>query len=232
MSHAAWQLTSVASQLCQTLGWHRASTFDFNAQQWDPNDTRPVLFWLTYMFDKALSLSLGRASTIQDYDITVPREAAGVSFETDAWRELMTMWIKHAEIQGNIYERLYSPAALAQPEAVRVASAQRIVEELKSLIFQSSLVTKPTKAGIVSLSKEEFALLLKSEEVGYMASLTLAYRAIPPKGVGGHSVSTAGRFNEDCVDSARDALNTHQYVSTPTHRHALMLTVLPRSCRC
>jgi len=84
------------------------------------------------VLDKGLSLRLGRGSTIQDYDVTLPYPS---SHEPDrnAISAFMTIWIKAARIQGQIYERLYSPEALAQPENTRRARVQILAQNLDDL---------------------------------------------------------------------------------------------------
>ncbi|THX04745.1 hypothetical protein D6D17_05495 [Aureobasidium pullulans] len=70
-----WSLASKASALCQTLGYHRTVT-SHDRVVTNSKYTR-FLFWTTYYLDKSLSLRLGRASTIQDWDVTaIPPSAS------------------------------------------------------------------------------------------------------------------------------------------------------------
>ena len=99
----AWNLNSVAAQLCQTAGFHRADSTNSDPSAFN---VKSVLFWHIYTIDKALCLRLGRASNVQDWDINIPRafnydglmgfEASGVP----------TMWLKTGTLQGQIYEQL------------------------------------------------------------------------------------------------------------------------------
>jgi len=92
------------------------------------------LFWSIYCLDKALSLRLGRSSAIQDYDISLPMnfEASNVAHP---WKTIHKLWIRLASIQGKVYEFLYSPAALAQPEEDRVSHARQLAEEMQCTVM-------------------------------------------------------------------------------------------------
>ena len=101
------------------------------------------LFWSVYCLDKGLSLRLGRASAIQDYDVSI-----APTFNLDdvpgPWKSIYTLWITLSRIQGKVYEQLYSPAALSQPETERVAHARRLAAEMKESVmdpFKVSLLS-------------------------------------------------------------------------------------------
>jgi hypothetical protein len=91
-----------------------------------------VLFWSIYLLDKALSLRSGRAPVIQDYDITVPRNLGMGVVPDVSWRVLLNQWISYAEFLGKAYEQLYSPAALARPQELRVESARQLVQTMST----------------------------------------------------------------------------------------------------
>lgn len=93
------------------------------------------LFWTIYTVDKALSLRLGRAATIQDYDISVPM-SPNVFGKVEPWNTIYTIWIHFARIQGNVYELLYSPKALSQPEEQRVAQARKLAADLQWTVME------------------------------------------------------------------------------------------------
>ena len=71
----------------------------------DDVEYKSFLFWSTYLIDKSLSLRLGRASNISDWDITVPRRLM-----RDAKQEpvlaYFVLWVEPARCQGNISEML------------------------------------------------------------------------------------------------------------------------------
>jgi len=129
----AWILTSKASELCQTLGYHRIDTY--RSEDPESAQTKQFLFWAVYTISQGLCLRLGRCSTIQDYDITIP-----YPFSTELRHRPIyaysTLWIRAAKLQAEIYERLYCPNAIAQPENVRRSRLHALVrssDELEAL---------------------------------------------------------------------------------------------------
>ena len=152
--------------------------------------------------DKGLSLSLGRASTVQDYDITLPRDigdAAGPE-----WRSIFNGWIKLAEVQGGLYQNLYSPAALLQTDEQRDRVARSLGDELKVLMTQLHLATASIPSSWKTEHNAELVRMLnKSDEVSIWSTLTLTYRALPPLPESGSS------FHPDCIDAARETMRLH-----------------------
>ncbi|KAI0465699.1 hypothetical protein F4859DRAFT_349595 [Xylaria cf. heliscus] len=195
----AWILVSRAAHMCRTLGYHQIHSMKDDMPQTKAD--KSLLFWCTYMLDKALSLRLGRASVLQDYDISLPHVTPDVKAAYPG-KEVMTLWIQHARVLGRIYERLYSPGALRQPEAARIeqvavlaADQQRLMATTVSLLNEFS--------GAADGEARMFFLTLKSDEVSFLSSLSLTYRALPPNGP--HSRT----FSTECVDTARAAIASH-----------------------
>lgn len=120
------------------------------------------LFWSIYCLDKALSLRLGRSSSIQDYDISLPMtfEASAVA---EPWKTIHKLWIRLARIQGKVYELLYSPAALAQPEEDRVSYARQLAEEMQLTVMGPFKVSPPLPSLPTPKSSGCKAKLTKSE---------------------------------------------------------------------
>lgn len=127
----SWILSSKASELCQTLGFHRLASYkksddEISIQQ------KQSLFWAVYIADKGLALRLGRASTVQDYDVTVPYPASeGRSSNPIAM--FLRGWVLVAHVQGQIYERLYCPEAIGLSEGVRYERVQALAGELREI---------------------------------------------------------------------------------------------------
>lgn len=70
---------------------------------------KTVLFWHVYSLEKGLGLRLGRASGIQECDITIPRKFDFQGFE--AFEKLgggnfATTWIEISYIQSLTYQHL------------------------------------------------------------------------------------------------------------------------------
>lgn len=206
----AWQLNNAAAAMCQTLGWHRLQVMEGETE-----DTKSALFWFCYMLDKGLSLRFGRTSVIQDWDISVPRRFGNVQL-TEPWKNVINVWIRTGSILGETYEHLYSPAALARRPERRIETAGLLVEKMKRLGKELEELSAALKrdigpraeAVIEDIDGKEWRtmtldMILKSGEVGHLASLTLIYRAIPS------ATGFPSTFNAECIEAARMAFERH-----------------------
>lgn len=126
--YLSWALSNKASELCQTLNYHRMPDTDSS----DDAKFKKFLFWTNYYLDKSLSLRLGRASTIPDWDITTHRPTTSDPHKEPVMAYFV-LWVESARCQGNIYQLMYSPEAVAQPDHVRQARAQLLVDNLRTL---------------------------------------------------------------------------------------------------
>ncbi|KAL4867487.1 hypothetical protein BDV12DRAFT_119962 [Aspergillus spectabilis] len=193
----ALTLTSTASRLCQALGYHQWSSMDNISDK--EKERRLALFWSIYCMDRALSLRLGRAATIPDYDIDLPTSFAGFDV-AEPWRTAFALWIELARIQALVYEKLYCPAALRQGETVRVAEARRLAAQMQDRVMQPFNDIYPLLNNLPAIE----ALYIRCDEVCRFSVLTLIYRAIPPQ------LNTPGTFIEECIEAARNALQAHK----------------------
>jgi hypothetical protein len=89
---------------------------------------KQFLFWIVYTMDKSLSLRLGRSSTIQDYDVTLP-DPHSIPHQNPI-TSFFDLWVTVSRLQGQIYELLYCPVAIAQPEPVRKSRVQLLIHQL------------------------------------------------------------------------------------------------------
>lgn len=217
----AWQLNTTAAQLCQDLGYHRVTGGTVSADENVTvlNDKKAILFWFSYMLDRGLALRLGRAPIIQDFDVTLPRVIGQVN-ATDMWKEVLRLWIAHSDIQGQIYEKLYSPTSLSHPVNQRIEAAQMLAGKLKMIAEQASMLRtgemnrhslagREGDARKVTVTK----MVMKSDQVSFLSSLTLVYRAIPAAAVsGGNGPGFSGpsTFTSECIETARLAMQTHE----------------------
>ncbi|KAJ5786105.1 transcriptional regulator family: Fungal Specific TF [Penicillium pulvis] len=195
----SWTLASTAMHMCQTLGYHRISSMEHDPPS--VQKEKQCLFWSVYTILNLMSLRLGRASVIQDFDIALPSP-----FETfpcnDIWGHICALWTTQAMIQNKVYTTLYSPAALNQPESVRVSHARSLAAEMKSTIIEpfERMMSSDQRLCEVDI------LYLQCDKVSRLSMLTLIYRAIPaPAGTGSSST-----FIPECVETARAALEHHQ----------------------
>jgi Fungal specific transcription factor domain. len=141
----AWTLASTAMNLCQTLGYHR-----FTSMENDPvpvQRQKMILFWTVYTILNMMSLRLGRASSIQNYDISLPMLEENPAEIPQPWGPVCTWWTRSAIIQSEVYQYLYSPVALQKPESERVTHAHRLAAEMRSKVMEPFEVSSPPLFG-------------------------------------------------------------------------------------
>ncbi|KAJ6073410.1 hypothetical protein N7467_011495 [Penicillium canescens] len=197
----SWTYSSKASELCQTLGYHRNVSMKVDSQ--DTIQYKLFLFWSVYFLDKSLSLRLGRASTIPDCEITIPRPSVN-SFSHAPVMAYFPLWIECARCQGNIYAMLYSPSSLAQPETVRHDRVQILVNDLQAL----EKATRDThnqwiETASQTSGKDLMNFFAFSDDVLRLSLLTLVYRAAPP------TKESSTTFSLNCIKAAEATLQIH-----------------------
>ncbi|KAI1420453.1 fungal-specific transcription factor domain protein [Xylaria sp. FL1777] len=212
----AWILVSRAAHMCRTLGYHQIHTMKDDMPQTKAD--KSLLFWCTYMLDKALSLRLGRASVLQDYDISLPHVTPDAKAAYPG-KEVMTLWIQHARVLGRIYERLYSPGALRQPDTVRTEQVNLLAAEQQRLMAATVSLFREFESAVDGEARM-FALTLKSDEVSFLASLSLTYRALPPNG------PRSRAFADECIDAARASMRCHQEATAMMDQQSLKIVYI------
>ncbi|KAK1596980.1 fungal-specific transcription factor domain-containing protein [Colletotrichum navitas] len=197
----AWLFTSTAASLCQTLGYHRVS--QARSESAGPRDIKTLLFWHVYMLDKTLSLRTGRASVIQDWDVTLPRRVDN-TMVADPWGAIITTWIKQSEIAHRVYEQLYSPLAIHQSQEERIETVRRLESEQKAIMAAGSHVREQVLFGLKAMNASSILdIHLRGDEMSFHSTMTLIYRALPaPEG-------SPTRFSQECIDTARFAMQLH-----------------------
>jgi len=95
------------------------------------------LFWHIYTMDKTLSLRLGRAAIIQDWDMSLPYPVHDTGLyslaspmDNGLGTRMLHFWIKVAQIQGQVYQKLFSAAAFLRPAEERAQTAKQLVDAL------------------------------------------------------------------------------------------------------
>ncbi|KAL4878708.1 hypothetical protein BJY04DRAFT_220774 [Aspergillus karnatakaensis] len=198
----SWTLSAKASELCQTLGYHRLASLkndkheDFQYKQF--------LFWSIYFIDKSLSLRLGRPSTIPDWDITVTRPSTN-DVHSEPALVYFVLSIETAQCQGKIYEMLYSPNSMTQPDHVKQSRVETLVSDLHELEAK----TWETNTKWHELAKEQsgedlITFFYLSEQALRLSLLTLVHRATP------RLPGSATTFNHSCIAAARATLEKHE----------------------
>ncbi|KAM5356766.1 hypothetical protein ACJ41O_003412 [Fusarium nematophilum] len=197
-----WTLSSKASELCQTLGYHQIAPGKKGAVANDMKN-KQLLFWFTYFIDKSLSLRLGRASTIPNWDITTPMLPIDATYSPIG--AAVAVWINTARCQGKIYDSLYSPESVAQPDHIRQSRVQALANELHEIELQAQDI----RDHHLQQARDMFGNriiehMTLSDDVLRLSLLTLVHRASPiPLG-------SQSAFVPDCIEAARATLQRHQ----------------------
>ncbi|KAF1912991.1 fungal-specific transcription factor domain-containing protein [Ampelomyces quisqualis] len=128
-------MVSIAARLCQTLGYHRYQTMKDDSDE--DRNTKTQMFWIIYLFDKTLSLRTGRPSFIQDWDISLPFfNNADVVNDVPDRNQMLTYWVKLARVQGQTYEKLFSPAAFLRSHEERSQTVVELVDYLNEAWYE------------------------------------------------------------------------------------------------
>jgi hypothetical protein len=145
----AWVMSSSAAGLCQHLGYHRHQTMKDDTEE--ERGSKIHLFWLIYMMDKILALRLGRASAIQDWDISLPfviSTGTGAMQQGADGKQMLSYWIKVARIQGQAYEKLFSPAAFLNSTEERTRTAVELVNAMNQAWYERGDASVMEFAGV------------------------------------------------------------------------------------
>ena len=157
-----------------------------------------LLFWLVYTHDKIISLRLGRASTIQDYDIDLPISTMG-EYGVPPLGLVMQYWLEVTRIQGQVYELLYSPAALHKSDAERAqvsASLQSALHAAYSSRIEADRQIRADSSMANANPTHQLLFMLETDMNIHYSTLTLAQ----------HATRVAGQGVSPALDSARCAL--------------------------
>lgn len=135
-----WVMVSLAAGLCQSLGYHRYQTMKDDSEE--ERTSKIQIFWMIYMFDKTLSLRLGRACFIQDWDISLPFVMPADKHPRAAGRNAMlTYWVNTARVQGLAYEKLFSPAAFSRSSEDRAQTAAELIHAMDQAWYERGEAT-------------------------------------------------------------------------------------------
>ncbi|KAM4060939.1 fungal specific transcription factor [Hirsutella rhossiliensis] len=198
----AWHLVSTAARLCQAGRFHHADNLKYNSPQ--VSRLKRILFWHVYMLERGLCLGLGRTSVILESDIDIPREFDLDGFGNLESSGLGTLWIKTGSLQGRIYEKLYSRAAVVKPQLEVIQEAHVLAAECRELEKESAEYRNQLSNYHRAVNSSKImSAFLRGDDIQFLSTLTLVYRLIPtPEG----SVS---RFSNECLETARRAVRAH-----------------------
>jgi hypothetical protein len=119
------------------------------AETGEAKSQKTRLFWSVYTIEKMLALRLGRSSTIRENDISVPK----IGHENSPHaiiNQISPIWIAISDLQGRVFDELYSPGSLAQPGHVRTSKARALAEEAGRLL-QAQDYIQVRESGILGL---------------------------------------------------------------------------------
>ncbi|KAK2748729.1 hypothetical protein FQN57_000310 [Myotisia sp. PD_48] len=196
-----WNFVVAGARMCQSLGYHRS----VSAKDDTPERKRlkQYVFWFIYSMDKDLSLCLGRASILQDYDIGLEHPEIPEDEAERGWHRLFRSWLVCSNIIGKVYEKLYSVQGVMQGEAARIKHANELAAELEK--WRDNVKNLEMNDLIHSV----FATwLVPASDLSYYLLLTIIYRATPPPS----PPETPSGISLRCVNSARQALRLHQHL--------------------
>ncbi|XRM43935.1 hypothetical protein ABZX51_007091 [Aspergillus tubingensis] len=171
-----WTFVSAASMHCQSLGYHRETSYR-NILSGKADNIRR-LFWTIYVFDKNMALLLGRVSNMQGVKIDVRHPAISIDPSRRAWDESFIRGIRMAEFQDRVFTNLYNPATSIKDPSER----KQLIQDLASDMEQwHSQLKQIDPEGVNNL--QVFNMSRTNWDISFYSTLTLLL----------HASSTTGR---------------------------------------
>ncbi|KAL0938607.1 fungal specific transcription factor [Colletotrichum truncatum] len=206
----AWNLNCTAARMSQALGFHKACMQD--PARSIERRRKARLFASIYRTDKMFSLRLGRGSMIRDEEIPLDYKEMLNGVNTAPYK-LAPYWIGFAHIQGLVYDKLYSPRALQQPQEVRYSHARKILDELEILLAEKCELKEQFNRSLCTVVGNDLQEILeRGDRVSQLALKCLIYRGV--------SSSARGvPFHEECISLAREALMEHRRCISSLAQH-------------
>lgn len=149
------------------------------------------------MSELGLTLRLGRAPVIQDYDVDAPLPAMSRDPLEVPWDESLRAFVKFSRLQGRIYRKLYSPRASSYSAQERQRNVAELAEGLHQWYGEWKQIDM-TKAHYSYVFQRMFMAL----DVIYYSVLTLLYR-------GSTASNSPADISEECFVAARQGLEAH-----------------------
>ncbi|RGP78381.1 hypothetical protein FLONG3_3517 [Fusarium longipes] len=198
----SWNCLAAAVQMCQRLGLIR-ETLPKSETQEEKSRRAKLVCWI-HMLDKMLAMRLSRPSLIRVGEITLNFEAFGAS-GNDGLPPIMPKWTDFSELQGRVYDELYSPRALLQPDEERESRARSLAEDMRVVYNSNSAIEERFfEACRLGVGDTLTDLFQKADKIAYLSTLCLIYRVIKP----GPSNSSA--FCNECLEVAKESLYEHR----------------------
>ncbi|OAX77900.1 hypothetical protein ACJ72_07796 [Emergomyces africanus] len=207
-----WTFVSAAARMCQSLGYHH--TVSGPGVSDDEVYLKQSLFWFIYVLDKDLMLSLGRSSTLQDYDIALRFPSPPADPKFGPWFSMYSVWVTYARLEALIFEQLYSVRALSESAELRTERTCNLAMETEQ--WRTTCVLPDSK--LPAYHATFFRYANSMTDLSYYHLLTIIYRArpAPPAQENQHQNPPRPSTGLDpaCVNAARNALLIHQQLIT------------------
>lgn len=116
--------------MCQRLGLIRETLSKPETRE-EKQRRGKIVCWI-HMLDKMLSMRLSRPSLIRVGEITLNFEALETT-GSDGLPPILSKWTNFCDLQGRVYDDLYSPRALMLPVDERESRARDLAADLKKL---------------------------------------------------------------------------------------------------
>lgn len=226
----AWTYISTASRMSQAMGLHRIASKEEQGLNSEARQ-KAKLFWAMFILEKNLSLQLGRSSTLRDHDITIPLKHVRTAFQIGGSLGVLSpKWLQMSQIEGRVYDEIYSPDALQQAPNQRDARAMRLIADMNEITSNSNnseaclhdfkrIRPFSSLQWLIDIADDslqaEFLrqrrhiagerlddVLTQCEMVANLSLMCLIYRGMSAPG-------DNGPFHNECINTARQALAEH-----------------------
>ncbi|TQW07164.1 hypothetical protein V2A60_000816 [Cordyceps javanica] len=190
-------VVSAAARHCVQLGYHRNDKGQLSPEE---SHKRRLLFWHVYISELGLTLRLGRAAVIQDFDVDVPQLNISSDPRQAVWDESLRSFTLFSRIQSKIYRKIYSPGAIATLTAEPLKRQARVVKyaaELNQWYMEWNQINS-NDAYYPMVHQHTFMAV----EVIYYSVLTLLHR-------GSTDSNSPSDISPQCFVAARQGLESH-----------------------
>ncbi|EZF22411.1 hypothetical protein H112_04833 [Trichophyton rubrum D6] len=196
-----WNFVASAARMAQSLGYHRSVA----SKDDKPDDVRlkALLFWFIYSMDRSLSLCLGRAALLPDYDIALPYPSLSLDLSLQPWHILFHYWFDCSRITGEVYEHLYSVRGVSSSAEIRAKKVYELSYRLQD--WRDQVIAIDTQE---AYHKAHIQWIVPASELTYNLIATIIQRAAPPT----QPPETPSGLSLQCVQAARKALQIHQQI--------------------
>ncbi|CAF3542512.1 hypothetical protein SNK03_013214 [Fusarium graminearum] len=198
----SWNCLAASAQMCQRLGLIRETLSKPETRE-EKQRRGKIVCWI-HMLDKMLSMRLSRPSLIRVGEITLNFEALETT-GSDGLPPILSKWTDFCDLQGRVYDDLYSPRALMLSVDERESRARDLAADLKKLYYgRNASEDRFIEMCRLGVGDELTDLFQRADKIAFLSMLCLVYRAIKPK------PTTYSAFCDECFDVAKQALDEHR----------------------